>query len=46
MASNIYNKCPGQILDPGSKSRILSWGALIAYIDAIRIKNDLDIIKY
>ena len=46
MASNIYNKCPGQILDPDSKSRILCWGALIAYIDAIRIKNGLDIIKY
>lgn len=46
MASNIYTKCPGQILDPDSKSRILCWGALIAYIDAIRIKNGLDIIKY
>ena len=46
MASNIYNKCPGQILDPDSESRILCWGALIAYIDAIRIKNGLDIIKY
>ena len=46
MASNIYNTCPGQILDPDSKSRILCWGALIAYIDAIRIKNGLNIIKY
>lgn len=46
MASNIYIKCPGQILDPNSQSRILCWGALIAYIDAIRIKNGLDIIKY
>lgn len=46
MASNIYNKCPGQISDPDGGSRILCWGALIAYIDAIRIKNGLDIIKY
>lgn len=46
MASNIYNKCPGQILDPDSKSRILCWGALIAYIDAIRVRNGLDIIEY
>lgn len=46
MASNIYTTCPGQILDPDSKSRILCWGALIAYIDAIRINNGLDIIKY
>lgn len=46
MASDIYNKCPGQINDPDSESRILCWGALIAYIDAIRIKNGLDIINY
>lgn len=46
MASNIYNKCPGQILDPDSGSRILCWGALIAYIDAVRIKNGLECIRY
>lgn len=45
MASNVYLRCEGQIQHPGTQSAILCWGALLAYIDCIRLHNGLGLLS-
>ena len=45
MASDVYNRCEGQIQHPETQSSILCWGALLAYIDCIRLHNGLELLN-
>lgn len=45
MASKIYTDCTGHIQKPSSTSKLLGWGALLAYINVVRLYNNLQIMQ-
>lgn len=42
MASKFYTDCNGHLINPRSGTKVLCWGALLGYINAVRLHNGLE----